>query len=205
MNLVERVKNIVLTPQTEWQAIAGETATVSDLYKSYIVPLAAIGPVASFFGMTLIGVTVPFMGTMRLSFASALTSSVLGYAFSLVGVFILSLIIDALAPTFKGEKNPMQALKVATYAYTPAWVASVLQIVPMLGILTMLISLYCLYLLYLGLPVLMKSPKDRAVPYTVVVVICAIVLSAIFAAVVGSLGLGPNFGNAPASGQMHMR
>ena len=42
----------------------------------------------------------------------------------------------------------------------------------MLGIL----GVYSLYLLYLGLPVLMKSPKEKALGYTLVVVLAAIVL-----------------------------
>ena len=46
MALVDRVKNILLTPRTEWSAIAGETATVQGLYTGYIMILAAIGPVA---------------------------------------------------------------------------------------------------------------------------------------------------------------
>jgi hypothetical protein len=106
---------------------------------------------------------------------------------ALVGVFVLSLIIDALAPTFGGQKNSIQALKVAVYSYTPAWIAGVLQIVPLLGILGIFPALYGLYLLYLGLPQLMHSPQEKALPYTVVVVVCAIVLSVVITAVGGLL------------------
>src|SRR5260370_37391060 len=110
-----------------------------------------------------------------------------------VGVFVLSLIIDALAPTCGGQKNSIPALKVAVYSYTPAWIAGVLQIVPLLSILAIFAALYGLYLLYLGLPQLMRSPQEKAVPYTVVVVVCAIVLSVVITAVGGLLvgaGLG---------------
>jgi Yip1 domain len=201
MNLVTRAKNIVLTPKSEWDVIAAENTTTVDLYKRYIAPLAAIGPVASFIGMTMVGVTIPFAGTYRVPFLSGLVSAIITYALVLAGVFILSLIIDALAPTFGGQKNPMQALKVAAYAYTPAWLASVLQLIPVLGILVGLISLYGLYLLYLGLPVLMKSPKEKAIAYTAVVVICAIVLGVVFGFVIAAAGGVPG----PGIGQMPMR
>ena len=200
MNLVQRAKNIVLTPKSEWEAIAAETTTPADLYKGYVAPLAAIGPIASFVGLTLVGVAIPMMGSYRMPLLSGLANAVVSYVLALVGVFIISLIIDALAPTFGGEKNPMQALKVAAYAYTPAWVASVLLIIPVLSVLVMLASLYGLYLLYLGLPVLMKSPREKAVGYTAVVVICAIVLGVVFGAVAGALG-----GAGPGLGQMGMR
>ena len=188
MNLVQRAKNIVLTPQSEWQAIAVETTTTADLYKGYIAPLAAVGVIAAFVGFTLIGVSIPFMGAHRMSPLSGLSSGLVSYVLMLVGVYVLSLIIDALAPTFGGEKNQTQALKLAAYSYTPAWVAGVLQILPVLSILVMLGSLYGIYLLYLGLPVLMKSPKEKAIPYTVVVMVCAIVIGAVFGAVTGAVG-----------------
>jgi uncharacterized membrane protein len=89
-----------------------------------------------------------------------------------------------LAPTFAAEKNNAQAIKLAVYSYTPGWVAGVLQILPTLGMLAALAGLYGLYLLYLGLPRLMKCPQDKAIAYTAVVVVCAIVL----AVIVGALG-----------------
>ena len=183
MNLVDRAKNIILTPKSEWQVIAPETTSTGELYKGYIAPLAAIGPIASFLGLSLIGV-----GPFRVPFMGGLSALIISYVLALVGVYIIALIIDALAPTFGGEKNQLQALKVAAYAYTPAWVAGVLHILPALGILVLLASLYGLYVLYLGLPVLMKSPQDKAVGYTAVVVICAIVIFIIIGAVVGAVG-----------------
>ena len=48
-------------------------------------------------------------------------------------------------------------------------------------------SLYCIYLLYLGLPRLMKAPDDKAVAYTIVVVLCAIVVWFILAVVIGGM------------------
>ena len=115
---------------------------------------------------------------------------------AIVGVFVLSIIINALAPSFGGEKNGAQAMKVAVYSYTPAWVAGVLRILPPLGILALLAAFYGLYLLYLGLPRLMKCPPDKAAGYTAVVVVCAIVMTLVIGAVgglivgAGALGSG---------------
>jgi hypothetical protein len=124
---------------------------------------------------------------------SGLSHAAVGYILGLVGVYLIALLINALAPTFGGEKNQMQALKVAAFSFTPAWIAGVLQILPALGILVLLAAIYSLYVLHLGLPVLMKAPKEKAVGYTVVVVLCAIVLAVVFGALanlVGGIGAG---------------
>jgi len=152
------------------------------------VPLAAIGPVALFIGKSLFGFSALFAGSSGVPIVWALSQAITHYVLTLVGVFIVCLIIDALAPTFGGERNQLQALKVAVYASTPSWVAGVFYLLPALGILAVLASLYGIYVLYLGLPVLMKAPPEKAVPYTAVVIVCAIVVFVIVGAVVGMVG-----------------
>jgi hypothetical protein len=175
MNLSERVKGILLKPKQEWQTISGETTTISDLYKNYIVILAAIGPVASIIGMSIVGISLPFVGSFRVSIFSSIGSAVVHYILNLVGVYVLALVIDALAPRFSGVKDMNQAFKVAAYSYTPGWVVGVVALIPALSPLGIL-GLYGLYLLHLGLPVLMKSPREKSTGYTVAVIIAAIVI-----------------------------
>ena len=190
MALTDRVKNICLTPATEWPVIAGESTSTGDLITGYVVPLAAIGAAAGFIGGSVIGRTA-FIVSYRVPVAMGLALAVFTFVMSIVAVFVLGLIINALAPSFGGEKASTQALKVAVYSYTPAWVAAVLNILPLLGVLAVLAALYGLYLMYLGLPVLMKAPQDKALGYTVVVVIAAIVLQLCIGAVsAGIVGAG---------------
>ena len=184
MSLVERVKNILLTPKTEWEVIDTEQTSVGALYTGYVMPLAAIGPVAQVIGFSVFGMRVPFGGVYRTPIGSAITGAIVSYVLTLVGVYVLALIIDALAPTFGGTKSQMQALKVAAYAATAGWIAGIFSMVPGLRFLGIL-GLYSLYLLYLGLPVLMKAPKEKAVTYTVVVIVAAIVLAMIVATIAG--------------------
>ncbi len=198
MNLVDRVKNICLSPNTEWPVIASEPASTGELISGYVAPLLGAGAVAGFIGGSIVGRSLLFVGgTYRVPMVAGIGLAIFTFVVGIVGVFILSLIINALAPSFGGQKDGTQALKVAVYAYTPAWVAGVLQILPSLGTLAAIVGgLYGLYLLYLGLPVLMKSPKEKAAGYTIVVVICAIVLSMVTGAIgvlvvgAGALGSG---------------
>ena len=169
--LVQRIKDILLKPAQTWEQIDGEPATIKGLYTGYVAILAAIGPVCLLIGQFLFPVTV-FGAVYRPSPVGAISVAVVSYVLALVGVFVIALIIDALAPTFGGTKNRLQAFKVAVYGSTAAWLAGVFSLVPMLAILAIL-GLYSLYLFYLGLPRLMKVAQDKALPYTAVVVVCA--------------------------------
>jgi len=175
MNLVARVKGILLSPRNEWAVIDAEPATVSSLYTGYIVPLAAIPAIAGFIGLSIFGVGV-LGNTFRVPIMRGLSSACVQYVGALVGVYVLALIADTLAPNFGGQKNQIQALKVATYASTASWLSGIFLMLPGLRLLGLL-GLYSLYLLFLGLPALMKAPEDKALGYTAVVIICAVVLA----------------------------
>jgi Yip1 domain/zinc-ribbon domain len=185
--LIERVKAILLTPATEWPVIEREATSAVDIYKGYVAPLAAIGAVASFIGLSLVGIG----GFFRVGLMAGLLHTVVAYLLTFVVVFVVALLVDTLAPTFGGQRDSLRALKVTAYSYTPAWVAAVLNIVPALAVLGLIAALYGLYLLYLGLPVLMRNPPDKSLAYTVVVVLCAIVIGAVFAALSTCLLGGP--------------
>ncbi|MDA2918074.1 YIP1 family protein [Desulfobacterota bacterium AH_259_B03_O07] len=176
MNLTERAKNIILKPKQEWPAIDGEAIQTSDFYRNYIIPLAAIGPIASFIGTSLVGITLPGMGTFRVPIGSAIVQMIVSFVLALIGVYVLAIIIDLLAPSFGGENSRHQGLKVAAYSSTPGWLGGIFGIIPVLGFVGIIAAIYGLYLLYLGLPILMKSPRQKALGYTVIVVIASIVI-----------------------------
>jgi hypothetical protein len=176
--LVDRVKAILLKPEEEWTKIDVEPATVADLYRSYVVPLAAIGPACGLIRALVFGYG-SFLGiTFRPSVMTVVSSAIVQYVLTLVMVFVLALIIDALAPTFKAAPNRVQALKLVVYSMTAGWVGGVFAIVPsfaLLGLTALIAGLYSLYLFYLGLPKLMKVPQDSVVGYIAVIVIAAII------------------------------
>lgn len=179
MNLVERVKNILIVPKTEWPAIEAEPTSVRDIYTGYVAPLALIPIVAGFVGSSLVGYTLG-QATFRVPIVAGLFSAVLQFGLSLALVYAMAMIIDALAPTFGGVRNFPAAFKVAAYSYTPAWLTGIFALVPSLAFLAIL-GLYGLYLLYLGLPRLMHAPEEKAVGYTAVVVVAGIVLALVVA------------------------
>ncbi len=201
MSLWKRATRVLAQPQQEWQVIATEATTTAALYRGYIVPLAAIGPLAWLVRTSAFGVLLAsgYLVMYRVPFATALTGGLVRYVLGLIGVYVLALFIDVLAPTFGGQRNRMQALKLAAYSSTAAWVAGIVVIpalgitwaggsyglVPTSGILGLLLAThgvyallaaYGLYMLSVGLPVLMKAPPDKVSEYRMVVVTWAVAI-----------------------------
>jgi len=175
VNLVERAKNLLLTPAAEWDKISSETHTVQELYTGWVMILAAIPALASFIGFSLVGVGA-FGLSYRVPVVSGIAHAIVTYLLSLGSVYVFALVIDTLSPNFGGEKNFLQAFKVAAFAPVASWLAGVFHVFPALSILAIL-GLYSVYLLYVGLPRLMKTPAEKAMPYTIVVIIVGIVIS----------------------------
>jgi Yip1 domain len=169
MDLKTRVKNILVAPKREWPAIAAEPADVAGLYTGYIMRLAAIPPVCSVIGLSLVGV----MG-FRLGFGAALRGAVVQYIFALIAVYVAALIASKLAPAFGGRDSLVQGLKLIAYSATASWVGGVFVLIPLLSILSLLASLYSLYLLFTGAATTMSVPEDRAVGYSAAVIIATI-------------------------------
>ena len=186
MNLKDRVVNIITAPKTEWPVIAAEITDVASLYKGYVIPLAAIPAIASFIGVSLIGVNLGFV-RYHVPIGSALTSAILTYVLTLVGLYVSALVVDYLAPKFQSEKGLIQALKLVVFASTPAWLAGILSIIPGLAIIGALVSLYCIYLLYLGMTPLLKTPEAQVLPYMVVSAIVIIVVMIVISIIVGAI------------------
>ncbi len=197
--LVERVKGILLAPKLEWPRIDAEPSTIADIYKNHVIPLAAIGPVATLIGGQVFGHGA-FGIVYRPTFLSAVATAVVSYVLTLAMVFILSLVIDALAPQFGGVKNKVSAFKVAAYGATAGWAAAIFGLIPALSLIGLLGGLYSLYLIYLGLPVLMKAPEDRAVGYTGVVILVMIVAVLLVSVITAPIALMFGGGGLVSSG-----
>lgn len=188
-NLQTRVKGILVNPSAEWLAIAAEPDDVAAIYRNYIVFLAAIPAISIFLGLTIFG--VPLFG--RYGISTALGSAVAMYVSSLVAPFIAAVVLEKLAPRFQSSGSTARALKLVAYASTPVWVAGVLYLLLMLAPLAMIAVLYAMYLFYLGVPVLMKTPYDKVVPFMVVAALVIVVLNIVLRSIVAVFGF-PTYG-----------
>ena len=87
------------------------------------------------------------------------------------GVFVLALLLSAVAPTFGGQKNDVQALKAAAYSHTSAWLGGAFSLIQALWPVKWIFFVYTFVLLFIGLPIVMKVPSQQSVAYAAVGVI----------------------------------
>jgi len=180
--IVGRAKAILVSPNTEWPVIAGETESVQGVFTRYVVPLAAIGPICAFIGGQVFGIGVlgfRYHPTLFGGLATAITT----YVMSLLSIFLISWVANFLADKFGGKQDFTRAFRLCAYAMTAGWIAGVFNILTSLSLLVLLASLYGIYLFYLGATPMMAVPKDKAVGYTAVTIVGVIVIGIIIAAV----------------------
>jgi hypothetical protein len=166
MDLVSRVKNILVSPISEWHVIDGESDRPSDILKNYVAILAAIPAVCGFIGFVLIGGSIVF----------GFVSAIIQYGLTLAGVYAVAFVINALAPMFGGIRDFSRAFKVAAYAPTAAWVAGVFALIPVLAVFIIL-GLYSIYLFFIGLPIMMRGRVDSSVAYILVVLVTVTIVT----------------------------
>ncbi|HEX7968060.1 MAG TPA: Yip1 family protein [Stellaceae bacterium] len=178
-DILARAKAILLSPRTEWPALAQENTDIGTLYVRYALPLAAIPPLCKLIGWSLL---LSYMG-----FGIGLASALLSYGLGLAAIGMVALIACRLAPLFEGEADMVQAFKLIIYSATPGWLGGVFRLVPGLGILSVPMSLYSVYLLYTGARPLLAVPEDRVVGYTVAVVVVAVIVFLLVALILTAL------------------
>ena len=180
MNLIDRAKNILITPKTEWEVINGEAATPQSLLMIYVLPLALVSAV----GPLLTGFLFP--GPIALTFF--LVSAVIAFVSTVLGYYISIYIIDLLAPSFGSEKDLNKSAQLVAYSATPSYLAGLLSFIPVLGgLLKFAAWIYSIYLMYLGIGPLKKTPEDKKVIYLLVAFLVMIGVTIIIGAILGAI------------------
>lgn len=175
MNIIERIKNIIINPKKEWEVIATESSTVSSLLTSYVLPLTVIGAVAAFIGYGLIGVDLGFMGIKMSGTKWGLYYALNKLVVGIIAYYVSVYVVDMLAPSFASEKDLNRSAQLVAYGTTPAMIGAFFSILPAIAILGLLFSLYSIYIWYLGLTPVKKTPEDKKIVYMVVSILVYIV------------------------------
>jgi len=185
MNLFDRAKNIIITPNKEWDVISIETPDTRKVITGYVLPLAGLAALAAFIGYGLIGINILGFHYIGMNWGIYYAVSILINA--VVSVFVCSFVIDALAPSFGSEKNMGRSVQLVAYSYTPFWVGGLLSILPVLSWVGSLFGLYGLYLLYIGMPKMKKTPADKLTGYFIVSLLVIIAVYFVIGLILGSL------------------
>ena len=178
--ILERVKNMLLSPQSTWDEIKAETTTIGQLFQNYLFILAGIPAVAGFIGWLFNGE----------NFFLSFIWGILHYIFSLVAVWAASQLLVLLAPNFQCEVKADEAFALYSYSITPLFLVSIFMIIPGISFL-LLFGIYGFFLLYVGITKLVAPPIEKTTIFTIA---AALIISILY--IVG-LGLAMNFSGMP--------
>ncbi|HBP1271764.1 TPA: YIP1 family protein [Pseudomonas aeruginosa] len=101
--MIHHVWGLFTHPDQEWQEIRGEEESISHMYLTHILILAAIPAISAYIGTTQVGWVVGGGDPVKLTQASALQMTVLTYLAMLAGVAAISYTVYLLyvgIPTF---------------------------------------------------------------------------------------------------------
>lgn len=183
MHFREKIRNIILNPKEVWPKLREERTSLATLY-GYAIALAAVPTAAKLIGINMIG--SPMMEITLGSFTvSYFWSVVFSYLLSLVGIKIISLIVDALAPRFESERNIINATRLVVYSWVPYWMAGILYLIPYLSFVVLAASFYSVYVFAIGLPVMMGTPREKAFTYILAVIVLSTLVFFVMGATAG--------------------
>lgn len=202
MSLVNRAKNMLLTPKTEWQAISLEQPVNNNIIMNFLVPLVLLGALAAFIGYGFIGFSVLGIHTAGISWG--IYNAILRVVLGIGSVYITAFILDALAPSFGSQKDFGRSLQLVVYGSTPSLVAGLFAFLPLLsGLASLAGAVYSIYLWYLGLGPIKNTPEDKKVVFLLVTYAVLLVAYFIISLVLGLILL-PIFGLGAMAGGFHL-
>ncbi len=156
---------LLYNPTEQWIKISEQKQSISHVYLSFLVFLAAIPPAAAFIGSTYVGWQVGGTTTHTLTVESALYLSIAAYIAILVAVFVLSLFIQWMGKTYGANPDLASCINLTSYSFTPLFLAGILGAFPILW-LDMLVTLVAIgmsvNLLFKGVPRLMGINEEKA-------------------------------------------
>jgi len=192
-NIVQRVIRIITKPKEEWVVIDNERPDKMKLLFGYVIILALIPAIISFINFAFIN--------SYYSIGYAIAQAVISFVLTIAVVYLTAFVVDALAPSFDSEKNFDKSFQLVCYAYTPGWIAAILSIIPGINIVASLVGFaYMIYLLLTGMPVLKKTPSEKATAYTIISILILIVIYFVLAAILAFVVMKSIFGGMMFNG-----
>lgn len=173
-----RAAAIIVRPRATWGTIASEKTSLVAILFGYVVPLAAIGPVATFLALRVVGVPIAAREIYRTSVGVAFANAAFAFGLVLGGIVLIATLITMLAPLFGATRDFVRAFRISAYAYTPLLLGGALVLIPKLGLwqlvaLEILAAVDALVLLVMGLIAIIGTSPRRAVVFAAVVVVAA--------------------------------
>ena len=175
--IIDRAKNILLNPKAEWALIATEEGRLREILR-YTLFISLVPAIAMFIGYAIIGIPMNY-AYFRMSFMSAFFSAAIFYLLTVTGVIFTAVVTGIFCNYFSIYGNWKDYLKLSVYSATAPILANIFYLIPVLRGLKIL-GFYGCVTLFIGLPLLIKIPKDKELQFVVTIIVSSIVIATIF-------------------------
>ena len=199
MELINRVKFILLNPKEEWDVIEAENPPHEKVLP-YLLILALIPAVALFFSNWWQWYSAITESIQRITDTAAQTGNatrleeavklikesnpfnpITGivealtvFIITLGSAYLTAIVINVLSNHFDVTKDFNRSFSLVAYSYTPLCIAGILYAYPPLKSLTPYIGLYGIYLLYVGVKPRINPAAQKVTGYFIMSVIVAL-------------------------------
>jgi hypothetical protein len=143
-----RMRNILSRPGQEWLVIGQEQPSAGNLIKPYALVMASLPPFTAL-AERLLGRNVAGRQPLTLVFAT----NAVWYVVILVNIVIAASVFTVIIRSSQRRLIDLQGLQLATYSFTPLFLASALTMATAISWITYAAILYSFYLLYAGIRV----------------------------------------------------
>lgn len=150
MGAVNRIAQLLIHPQDEWDSIASESIDVDTLIRWYILPLSILAPIATVIGMKTFDRTWDAMAGYLVPSEAIYSAGVATLFASILSIFALAGIFKMIAPMYGSSRDYVAALKVATFGAVPVLLAGATLLMPVMVMVQVVALCYTIYLYWIG-------------------------------------------------------
>jgi hypothetical protein len=189
MGILNRIKGMMLSPQTEWESVARDDPGSAQLFRDFLLPLCLLAPAATIVGMLSFDTRWNSEYGYSLLRERAPIIAMTTYFFEIASVYLLAAILFLLARTEGRAPRFRVTMQVAVLGSIPVLLSGAMLVIPFGVVFTMMAMLYSFYLYYLGAQRLIGIRPADSTMFVGVVMVCMMVLSSVMGAIASALGL----------------
>ena len=160
--IILRVKNIISSPGEEWKRIAKEKSTSNEIISDFALPLIIILSVSKFIGLVRFGANFSFV---------AIFVGLINFVSFYAGIYLTSLAVKEIAPTFFSNNEKTNAFKLVVYSAAPVFVASIIANLHPSLFFFRILYLYAAYLIWEGLDILLNTPEKNKLSFVLIIIV----------------------------------
>lgn len=184
------VKSLLSDPKSGWENVKNEFSSVKSIYLNLILPILALVAICNFIKLTIIGVSIPLVGIVRVPVETGLNSALGLIIMQSVMMYVAAMILTKLAPSFQGATDELRALRLVAFTGAVGSISAILILVPFIGLLlNLIVGIYSIYIFFCGITPMTNVPKEKRIPYALVVILCNIIIGFVFYKLLGFIGI----------------